>query len=126
MRRGEKWFYKGTQVDVVAQYKYLGMMFTSKIHASWSVAQSVLAAQAKKALFVLKKCQYKTGTLSFNVAVKLFNASIVPICLYGSEVWGYDESEKCEGVLLEFVKQKICVRYWLRLLSMPRTRYPKV
>lgn len=137
---------------MVSQYKYLGVMFTSKIHATWVVAQSTLAAQARKALFMLRKCQLKTGALSCDVALKLFRSYIEPICLYASEVWGHSPFDACERVQLSFGKQllllpsntcnlavygeiglmplkfecyKRCIAYWLKLLDMPNYRFPK-
>ena len=36
VKENEKWFYKGKKIDVVSYYKYLGLIFTSKLN--WKLA----------------------------------------------------------------------------------------
>ena len=83
---------------------------------------------------------------------KLFDKCVIPILCYGSEIWGYEYSDKIEKVHRKFCKRvlgvssttnnaavlgecgrlplcviyfKRCISYWLKILCMPETRHPK-
>ena len=133
---------------MVSSYKYLGIFFTSKL--KWSQAKRSLAAQARKAIFLIKQVEYKCGFLPFSTAMNLFDKMITPILLYGSTIRGYEFSHVIEQVQLEYCKQILgvrgntikcavlgecgrrplavhymskCVKYWLKLIQMPVNRY---
>ena len=63
LKQNEKWYYKGGKIQVVSSYKYLEIFFTSKL--KWSQAKRNIAAQARKAIFLLKQVQYKCGFYLF-------------------------------------------------------------
>ena len=46
-------YYDGTQVEIVKQFKYLGLVFT--VSGSFTEAQNTLSGQAQKAIFKLNK-----------------------------------------------------------------------
>ena len=52
VKRCECWSYDGQPVKVVSQYKYLGLIFSSRL--SWNPSKSNQSMQGKKALFQLK------------------------------------------------------------------------
>lgn len=125
-------------------------MFTPKL--VWTLCQNTLAQQARKGLYLLKKYSFACNGLPLTLQFELFDKMISPILLYGSEIWGYKEAEKIERVLTDYCKQvlgvpshtsnmavlmetgrlplylsyyKKLIKYWLKLLNMPNTRYPK-
>ena len=53
LKQNEKWYYNAGKIEVVSSYKYLGIFFTSKL--KWSQAKRSLAAQARKAIFLIKQ-----------------------------------------------------------------------
>ena len=59
VKQNEKLYYEGKQLEVVPQYKYLGLLFTPKL--SWAKATQTLSLQAEKALFNFYKfnCNFK-------------------------------------------------------------------
>ena len=94
----------------------------------------------------------KCGSLSVNIMLDLFDKIVLPILLYGSQIWGADWSDVIENVHISFRKRILhvnsstpnaavlmelgsyplavhyhitCLKYWLKLLKMPNTRYPK-
>ena len=150
LRSNEKWFYQGQRVETVASYKYMGLLFTPKL--IWTKAKEELVAQARRALFTLYNVQNKLGTFSINDAFKLFDTMILPILTYAAEIWGYDYSIQIEKVHDRFCSQflnlprytysvlsrgevgrlPLCfnyytkvIKYWLRLLKMENSRYPR-
>ena len=150
LRKNEQWFYDGEKIEVVYRYKYLGIFFSTKL--KWSLAKQTLATQAQKAILCLKRKQYKCGLLPVNVAIELFDKQILPILIYGSEIWGYEFSQALKNVQTSFLKKLIgvnkstsncavlgecgrlplavyymtnCIKYWIKLIKMPDARYPK-
>jgi exonuclease III len=149
IKDSEKWFYKGDRIKTVSAYKYLGVFFTPKL--SWSLARSTLAQQAEKAMFVLLKF-VRSANLDVKNAMFLFDRMISPILCYGAEVWGFEHVDVIESVHLKFCRRVLrvnsstnkvillgelgryplnvaymyrCIRYWLQIVYMPSTRYPK-
>lgn len=84
LRNHEQWKYGQKVLDVVT-YKYLGILFSSR--NSWFMAQKTLANQASKALFAIKSKLTQFGDVNFSVLFKIFDTKILPILLYGSEIW---------------------------------------
>lgn len=144
----EKWVYKGERVNVVSYYKYLGVLFSCRLN--WSSATKILAQQGKKSFMSLRRRTRLLGNLSYEHFFKIFDTMIVPILTYGAEIWGYQTYETIERVQylacrmflsvhqnspncavlgecgrfkLLVVTAKKCVKYWVKLLKMPRSRY---
>ena len=150
LRANEKLFYKGNSLEIVPYFKYLGLMITSRLN--WSLAQKTLANQAAKSLFVIKKANLASGGLNPDVLLNLFDKLIVPILLYGSEIWGLSTRDCIEKVQLKFLKYVLgvplstpnaavqgefgrypvsvlavmrSVKYWLKVVCMDNSRTPK-
>jgi len=146
----EKWFFKNQPLEIVNVYKYLGILF--RFNLKWELAISTLAMQAKKALNVLYIYDKVCKGLPFKCAFGLFDKMIVPIILYGSEVWGYTYYKSIEEVQVNFCKHILglprnasnlaavgdcgryplsvlanirCIKYWLKIQAMPDGRYVK-
>jgi len=150
LRHYELWYFKGTKLEVVSNYKCMGLYFTPKL--CWSFIRTTLANQASKAVFCIMKQQRYFGSFSTKDAFKLFDMIVRPILCYGAEIWGYQYSAAIEKVHTDFCRRicglnqnvvKIyplcecgrapmsvhymtkCVRYWIKLLQMPNERYPR-
>ena len=145
-RRGEI-LKKYEKLEVVSFYKYLGLMFTSKL--KWTLSKKTIALQAEKAFNLLYMHNSKCGSLSVNIMLDLFDKIVLPILLYGSQIWGTDWSDVIENVHISFCKRILrvhsstpnaavlgiyplavhyhttCLKYWLKLLKMPNNRYLK-
>ena len=99
----EKWYFKGKEIEVVSMYKYLGLIFTPKLN--WSVARKTLASQAYKALGLLHMHNKRCGGLPVNINCELFDKIVLPILLYGAEIWGYEYCESIETVQITFYRR---------------------
>ena len=100
-------------VDVVEDYVYLGTTFNYNGLFHKAKAKQVL--QAKKATFSLIT-KVKQFNLPVDVFIELFERVAIPILLYGSEIWGYEDAKQLQKMInslmrmtLDFINQLLCV-----------------
>ncbi len=102
---------------------------------------------------VIRNIQHLCGNIPVSVCFNLFDKMIVPILLYGAEVWGYTIRPDIENVHIKFCKYILgvsrntsncavlgecgrkplyvlymskCIKYWLKLVQFYElSRYPK-
>ena len=86
---------------------YLGVNLSS--NASFYKAQKHLSGQASKTLYSLNSI-FDSTCLCIQDKLKLFDALVLPIMNYGSEVWGFHKSQDIERAHLRFLKQILGVR----------------
>ena len=102
LAREHKWFFKGNQLQTVNNYNYLGLEFSTK--GSWNKAQDNLCISAKKALFSLKKILTKLVDIPVSSSMHIFDTKILPILLYGADIWGHDHNVTTSRVYTGFHK----------------------
>ena len=73
-------------LEVVDEYTYFGTIFN--FNGKFKKAINKHIASAKRALFILQKKALSLN-LPIDLQLELFDKTILPILLYGSEVWGY-------------------------------------
>ena len=79
--------YNDRVIDIVNEFNYLGIMFSSS--GSFLKAKQKQVTKANKAIYeVLKKG--RLHNLSIQCQLELFDRVIQPILLYGCEVWGFN------------------------------------
>ena len=89
-------------IEVVTGCTYLGVFMKSNGNLSESIVK--LKNQATRAMYSLLQRGRKLG-LGIDIKLQLFDSLIVPICLYGCEVWGFKNIELIEKLHLgEFRK----------------------
>jgi hypothetical protein len=101
LRHGEKFYFNDSELEHVSHYKYLGIVFTSRL--CWSVPLQTLSAQADKAVFTLKRVIKSVGGFPISLSLDLFDKLVSPILLYGSEIWGTQYQES-----IELANRKLC------------------
>ena len=67
-------------------YNYLGLSYTPK--GVWTATMENLSASAMKATFSLKKIFSRMYNLPVSNMLQIYDAKILPILTYGSELWG--------------------------------------
>ena len=115
---------------------------------------SYLAEEARKAIFTIRNYSHNIGHLTPKLSLKVFQAQIEPILMYGSEVLFIGkEILDFETVHLSFLKnmlevkqqttsvtiygdtgryplflkqQILALKYWIRLISLPRSCYLRI
>jgi hypothetical protein len=150
LRKYENWYLKNNQIENVTYYKYLGLTFSNRL--IWSSAQQTLAAQANKVIALILKTTNSVKFCDINMLWTLFDKMVLPILMYGSEIWGVDTHECIERVQSKLCKYvlkvpintanvavrgecgRYCVKtitmlkvlkYWCKLLYMNDSRLPK-
>ena len=78
--------YGVNKLNNVKSYKYLGM--TLNPYGNFSLAREELKKVGLKALYKLRKEMGDNFRENIMLTIKLFDALISPILLYGSEIWG--------------------------------------
>ena len=97
----------GERVELVDNYVYLGT--TISYNGQYSEAIKKQVTQAQRALFAISS-QKEMYDLPFDIVLDLFDKMILPILLYGCEIWGYSNNIEC----IEVFYRKF-LKYTLRL-----------
>ncbi len=91
----------GRPLEKVDCYNYLGIIFSK--NGKFYKARKRLYDQANKAMFaVLQKG--KALNLPLDLQLKLFDETVEPILLYGSEVWGFEDPTLIDSLQLKYIK----------------------
>ena len=146
----ERWSLGSSRLEVTSEYKYLGLVFTSRL--STSVALRDLTQRGRAGVSRVLKILQKLPYVPYRIFFKVFDAQIVPILLYGAEIWGMSDCSVIESVHKYAMKRFLnvvqstpnvmlygelgryalsinaiirSVKYWSRLVSMQEDRYPR-
>ena len=68
-------------------FTYVGLAFTMQL--SYQRMCSDLAKKDKRVLVSLISSLYDYGQMPKHVFFKLFDTKVVPILVYGSDIWGF-------------------------------------
>ena len=94
-------------LEVVFDYTYLGTIFNYNNNFKKAIAKQV--SQASRATYSLS-VKSKRLCLPIDIQLKLFHHLIVPILLYGCEVWGYENLIQIEVFFRKFLKEQLHVK----------------
>ena len=90
------WYYDGQSISVVNSYKYLGLFLTTRMTFSNAVDET--ANTARKGIIDILRTLWRRGNFSATIFLKMFDAQIKPIVLYGSDILGLKEYKSVEKV----------------------------
>lgn len=147
----EKWYFDGSLMKIVNQYKYLGVIFSTGL--TFSHCLEDLSSRAKHQVINILRLLWKFQSLSPKLFFKLFDCQIQPMLTYGAEVWGLTANHSAiEKIHLFALKRFLnvsiktpnalvyaetgryplyintytkCIRYWLHIVNMSDDRLPK-
>ncbi len=74
-----------TTLQHALQYNYLGLVLTPT--GNFNLAIKALLVKARRALHAIRTRLFKTD-IPIRIWTKIFDSVILPIALYGSEIWG--------------------------------------
>ena len=81
----QSFLFEKQNIECVKSYRYLGIHFTSS--GSFTLAQRELYNKALKAFFALQR-DFLSSHPNIKTSLHVFEHTIIPILLYGCEVWG--------------------------------------
>ena len=89
-------------LSVVDDYVYLGVTFN--YNNKFRKAQKKQLNQARRAMYSLLSKSYSLD-LPIDILLELFDQLVIPVLLYGSEVWGFEVIRNLEVFHMKFCKQ---------------------
>jgi hypothetical protein len=92
----------GLNIEIVKDYKYLGILFSSS--GSFLNARKLIASQANKAMHLLYTRIFNLD-LPLDIQLKLFDQTILPILTYNCEVWGHENLDMIERIHTDFLRK---------------------
>ncbi len=81
--------YGDSKVEIVPQYKYLGLLLTETL--DYKMTASMIAKSAARALGLLVTKSKANGGMPYGVFSHLYDSLVQPIIDYGAAVWGTQE-----------------------------------
>ena len=105
--QNDKWFYGGSEIEIVNSFTYLGVVFSSG--GSFVPNTKTLSGKALKSMHQLLQLLREVDT-PINIAFNLFDSLVASILSYGCEVWGFMNAECTERVHKKFCKYIINVK----------------
>ena len=90
------------QIEIVDSYQYLGVVFSS--NGSFLKARKHVVQQATKAMYALFT-KSNNADLPIDLTLKLFDHTVVPILVYGAEVYGYENLDIIEKIHKDFLRK---------------------
>ena len=102
VRNIPQFFFGNNNVDVVDDYTYLGVVFNYNGKFHKAIAKQVL--QGKKAFYSLLNKVYNLN-LPFDISLELFDQLVLPVLMYGCEVWGFSDITTIEVLHRKFIKK---------------------
>ncbi len=79
----------GNEVDVVNEYKYLGVVLNETL--DFTTIANILADFSGRAFSSIHSKMKDFAILDYEIYTKLFETCIIPIMDYSSAVWGYKD-----------------------------------
>ena len=98
---------EGKALERVDTFCYLGIVF--RFNNTFQAAMKYNIDKAKKALFKIETLLGKVD-LEIETKLHLFDTMVLPILIYGCEVWGFEEIEQIEVFHMNFLRRVLRVR----------------
>lgn len=103
-----QWHINGQPLEVVNEYVYVGLLISS--NNSWNPAKAEIVQKATRACFALVSNLKRFGNLPIPMMLNLFDIKILPILLYGSEIWGAYGFEEMQLMVDNFYRSLLCLK----------------
>jgi hypothetical protein len=106
VRKTPAWKFGPDTIETQHNYTYLGVTFN--YNGSFSLAISKQINQAKRGLYCLIS-KVRKIQLPLDIQSHLLDTCILPILLYGSEVWGFSDIKHVEVFHNQICKKLLCI-----------------
>lgn len=99
------WMYGNNQIDIVNEYKYLGVILTFNLsfkkHLEAKLASSKIAINATWLSYI------HDPKINLSNKLKIFNSAAKSIMFYGAQIWGFLKFDEVEKLLRYFLKKML-------------------
>jgi hypothetical protein len=99
--------FDGNEVEIVDEFCYLGVLFSSNGNTAAHFKKTV--TQAQRAAFALVS-RAKRLEFSLDTIIDLYKTMVLPILLYGCEAWGCEKLDILERFQLLFLKYVLNIK----------------
>lgn len=147
----EKWFFDSYPLEVVSQYVYLGVLFSSS--GLFVLTKKYFIKRARMAMGSMWPILINSKLNSIKIYMKLFRSLIFSVLTYGSAIWAVNHYNELEvvfciffqwifklpqiipGYLIRFeigcsrisvLILELILRFWIKILELPDYRYVKI
>lgn len=103
LSKSEKWFYNRQQIEVVNEYRYLGIIFNTTCNMTTHLQNKY--NMAVKALNTTWNEFMKNKNICHSTKYKIFESVMRAIMCYGGQVWGYLQYDTVEKLQRFFIKR---------------------
>lgn len=100
-RKQTKFYINEIEIEKVNEFKYLGITFSKNRKFTQTIKENI--TKGKRAMYSIFS-KAKCNGLSISCQIHLFKVIVLPILLYGCEVWGFENLKLLEKVQLEFCR----------------------
>ena len=97
-----RFYFDKAEIEIVNSFKYLGVTFSKT--RSFCAARKHVLGQARKTLQLLYK-KIKKISLPIDLQLKMFDHTVLPLLLYGSEIWGFENIDQLETFHNDFLRK---------------------
>ncbi|XP_055907639.1 uncharacterized protein LOC129942637 [Eupeodes corollae] len=106
----EKWHYNGENIEVVTEFKYLGVIFTQNLSMEKHLKEKLM--KAKCAISATWNRCFHNKSIAHSSKFKLFEAISASILFYAAQTWGTRQYDTVENLLRYYCK---------RIFQLPRS-----
>lgn len=100
-RKNVQFHMNNIELEIVKEYHYLGITFTKNRRLIQTIKENT--AKGKRAMFAIIT-RAKNEGLTISCQIHLFKTIVLPILLYGCEVWGFEDVGILEKVQIYFCR----------------------
>lgn len=111
----------GNEIEIVKEFKYLGVIF-SRTGSFYSTRKYVVTRATRAMYAIIKKS--RELNLSIDCQLDMFDKMVVPILLYGSELWGFENLCIIEKLHLKFCNLVLSLKTPNFMIYGELARYP--
>ena len=104
VRKHIKFAFDGTELEVVDQYTYRGVTFNYNNTFYKSIERQI--SHAKKAMFSLIT-KSRRLQVQIYISLDLFEKLVLPILIYGSDVWGHSNLKPIYIFYWNFIRRRL-------------------
>ncbi len=109
LKKSFKFYYRGELIEIVSEYKYLGVKFTST--GKFGSHLDAQLANAKLGLNTVYKNIFYLQSRNVDSYFRVFDSVARSIMCYAAQVWGFQEFEPVEKLLRFFIKKLFRMPY---------------